>query len=740
MKSSFFIITFLLIVLGNISILGQRREINLNGTWEISKTNTKSGIPVKFSSKIQVPGLVDMAIPAIDTVPSFKDRSLDLTVAATNSISESAKKALDSLTRNVSWYYNDVVYWYKRKINVERNADNIFIKINKSMYHTKIYLNGKFAGENFYSFTPTIIDIKPFINQSTSENELVISVGSRNNLPTNVVRGDDYEKFFFIPGIYDDVKLILTGFPYLSNVQTVSDIKKQELRVVAEIIPGNNDKINLSYIVRETISRKVVAKGILNQFKSKNPDDTKIDFNIPIPNCKLWSPEIPFQYDLELNTGGDCRVTRFGLRSFSTSSDNNVVLLNGKTYYMRGTNICLFRFFEDTERGNLPWNNKWVTDLHQSFKNMNWNSYRPTLGFPPERWYEIADSLGFLIQDEYPIWGGHKPKVDNITAELLASEYKAWMRERWNHASVVIWDAQNESVYDTTAIAINKVRALDLSNRPWDNGWATPASKSDIMESHPYLLYPFYNQLKNHKKFEIKDGLLKELFSKNPIPDGPNFKQETDKNGNKHPIIINEYGWLWLNRDGSPTILSDLVYANFFPLANTPEKRFEAYAKLLGIETEYWRSIRKCAGIMNFCALTYSHSTPPRGMTCDNFIDVKDLKYEPYFFKYVRPAFSPVGIMINLWYEKLKSNSNIDIPLNLINDTDKKWNGVIKVTLKNSVGIVNIQTKRSELKPLEKKRYTFSLKLPNDQGSYKLEAEIIYNGESVKSLREFVLE
>ena len=84
------------------------------------------------------------------------------------------------------------------------------------------------------------------------------------------------------------------------------------------------------------------------------------------------------------------------------------------------------------------------------------------------------------------------------------------------------------------------------------------------------------------------------------------------------------------------------------------------------METEYWRSMRKFAGIMSFCALTYSHPNPPRGLTCDNFQDVKKLKYEPYFYQYVRPAFSPVGLMINFWDEKVIAGTELKIPVNII--------------------------------------------------------------------------
>ncbi len=61
------------------------------------------------------------------------------------------------------------------------------------------------------------------------------------------------------------------------------------------------------------------------------------------------------------------------------------------------------------------------------------------------------------------------------------------MQERWNHASVIVWDAQNETWARQTGEAIKEVRKLDLSNRVWDNGWSPPVDAGDIREAHPYF-------------------------------------------------------------------------------------------------------------------------------------------------------------------------------------------------------------------------------------------------------------
>ncbi len=123
------------------------------------------------------------------------------------------------------------------------------------------------------------------------------------------------------------------------------------------------------------------------------------------------------------------------------------------------------------------------------------------------------------------------------------------------------------------------------------------------------------------------------------------------------PIIINEYAWLWLNRDGTTTCLTGPVYEKLLGPNSTTEQRRELYAKYLAAKTEFWRAHRDCAGVLHFCGLGYSRSgdkpRPEGGATSDHFIELEKLKFEPQFEKYVRNAFSPVGIMLDYWGQDL---------------------------------------------------------------------------------------
>jgi len=684
-----------------------RQEISLNGRWEIARTSGITIMPDDYPAMCQVPGLVDMANPTVNSQDTV---------------------------------YENSIYWYRRSFKLDDPArDVIKLKINKARYHTRVYVNGRFAGENIYSFTPSVFDIKPFLNPGHEENILVIAVGCKNNLPDTVTNGWDFEKIKYIPGIYDDVRLIVADYPYINNVQVAPDIINRQIRVAVEIDPGDSRRIPVGFEVREAASGRRVTSGKYIEAKRTDGQANIVNMLIPMDSCRLWSPDDPFLYDIELKTSGDRKLTRFGMRSFMASPDSGIFLLNGKPYYMRGTNVCIYRFFEDPDRGNLPWESEWVTKLHAKFRDMHWTTIRYCIGFPPERWYEIADSLGFLIQDEYPLWtlgkDNYKKHLGNLNPQQLAAEYREWMRERWNHPCVVIWDAQNESITDVTGKAIELVRHLDMTDRPWDNGWAPPVSPKDAIESHPYLFSRYMNSKPG------SDGYLKELLAEVKIPGNDPNSHYPLPGGKRYdnPIILNEYGWIWLNRNGTTTTLTDKVYENLFPGVKTASERLDIYAKNLGILTEYWRSYRKAAAVMHFCGLGYSRPGEPRGQTSDHFIDIRELEYEPHFYKYVRSAFSPVGVMLEFWEKSVNAGSTESFSVRLINDTYTKYNCKLVLNLARDGISVSQKTEEVYIDPLGVRVVELPLRIPAQAGRYTIEAGITYDGEKIISSREFLI-
>jgi len=686
------------LAMGSGEALGARRVVHLDGTWRAAQGSMEA-VPAAFEHEVAVPGLIDMAKPAFEEAGKVSD--------------------------------NRQVFWYRRTFAVEGDIPAVaMLKVHKARYCTKVWLNGQAAGEHLPCFTPGYFDLKRFIKGGGAENELVIRIGAnRESVPTGQPSGWDFEKYLYVPGIYDSVELVLTEAPYIVNVQTAPDIEGGRVRVVVELKGAGTTAVVCE--VSEDSSGKAAGSATL-QDVAVGDGVTTVETTVAIEGCRLWSPEDPFLYRLHVWTSGDAATTRFGMRSFRFDAESGRAILNGKPYMMRGTNVCAYRFFEDSQRGDKPWRAEWVRRLHRKFKGMHWNSIRYCIGFPPELWYDIADEEGFLIQDEFPIWLLNKAPEAPV-AEKIIPEYTEWMRERWNHACVVIWDAQNESVTKETGKALTAVRGLDLSNRPWDNGWAEPQTIQDCVEAHPYLFIRSWN---TENPF-----MIKEVANTSPAPHLRGEQQALAV-----PIVINEYAWLWLNRDGTPTTLTKNIYESLglWP-GSTTEQRRRLYARYLAALTEFWRAHRKCAGVLHFCGLGYSRpgfeERPLGGATSDHFIDIEKLEFEPMFEQYVRDAFAPVGVMLDFWDDRAAAGARLPLKVYVTNDLYEAWDGAAKLVLLRDGQVVAEQIKACRVDALGSKVVSFEQAIPEAPGDYQLAAELVVGltQAGTRSLRDFTV-
>lgn len=711
--------------------------ISLDGQWEIAEGTAKH-TPRIFPGKVPVPGLVSAALPAFTQVGQ------------------------PSTLREV--------FWYRKKFKIpDRIPEVARLKVFKAMYGARVYLNGKAVGENAYNFTPGIFNIKPFLKGNNAENELLICIGAYISAAADtVVTGGEPERHGYPPGIYDRVEVILSGTPYIVHTQVVPDIINKQARIVITAASTVLQQKDLALKVRifEYETGKPTGSADCTVKAVTKDSNTITEVTIPIEGCRLWTPEHPNLYVLRISGAGYSYQSRFGMRKYQIDTAfTNRALLNGKPYYIRGTNFAIHRFFSDPLCGQYPWNKAWVRQLIRTFTDMGMNGARFCISPAPELWYDIADEEGLMVFDEYPIWYAYQPDVGDvshmakdprkkwgiwphkITATRLAAEYTQWMQERWNHASVVVWDAQNETWTPVTGAAIKQVRKLDLSNRPWDNGWSPPVDAADIREAHPYFeSYVPGTEQQHNRQIGPRPFSLGDLPSKEKVPATfylpyqHAYKQPLNWYW-QQPVIINEYAYLWLNRDGSATTLTKAFYDAVLGPGASPAQRRELYAKYLAAVTEYWRSLRTCIGVLYPFGLGYSL---PSGETSDSFTDIENLTLDPYFMKYVPDAFAPTGICIDFWNEKIvtgPSHHTIDVPLIITNDTDTTVRGVLslKFTRQNEV-ITEIQT-HYEVGPSAQSRTILKTDLPSAPGKYQLVAGITGSSKRmVYSYRDIVIE
>jgi len=697
------------------ALQAQRTTLSLDGNWDVEDSVVGDQIPSAYHHTAPVPGLAHSAVPSFADVDQYQTRQLLSNLVREGRYSQADYDKLGN-ARGISHQQRNY-FWYRKTFEAPAQTAVALLKVNKAQFGTVVYLNGVRIGEHDPCFTAAYFDVTHAIRWN-ARNELVIRIGAHPGvLPDNVSHGTDFEKNRWTPGIYDDVSLMAMNNPVIATVQVAPQLASSSALIQTQL-RNYSDRAVTTKVAQQAFewkSRSAASQIVAMQVEIPAGGTITVTQTIPMPRAHLWSPEDPFLYEVSTTSSGDEATTRFGMREFRFDTVTQRAYLNGRPYFLRGSNITLHRFFEDPQSGTLPWNEAWLHRLLVVIpKQMHWNAFRFCIGPVPDRWLEIADENGLLIENEYMVWTGHdwgNFQADYDNREMI-TEYSEWMRDNWNHPSVAIWDATNESwLPQFSSAIIPAVRGLDLSHRPWENSFNAPAGADDPVEDHQYL---FYGKAMNepqsgHREFQMTD--LETMM-------GPSANNATIKTG--HAMILNEYGWLWLNRDGSPTLLTEKLFPQLLGDRNTAENRFALQAYLLGGETEFWRAYRHYAGVLHFVYLTASD---PKAFTSDHFVDLKNLKLEPHFEAAMQQAFNPLGVYLNFWHPALNAGGAHDYTIAMVNDEDRQRAGKLRLAFADAAGKETVAEEMAfNLAPLGAQSYIIRLKSPALPGKYSLRA------------------
>jgi len=734
------------------SVYAQRIELSLDGMWQIDDSVEPDAMPKEFEHRVPVPGLAHSAEPPLEDVDAFDSRELLYRREVLRRMGlrpdgpgEMARKGVAGIPRQDRNYL-----WYRRMFRVPERKQVAILRIAKAQFGTAVWLNGRKIGEypgcftaSYFNLTDAIdweapsrtglqtrpetlernsrertgLETRPTSNFWEGENTLVVRVGAHPGvLPDTYPTGTDFEKLRWTPGIYDRVSLRLCNNPVIEHVQVAPKIDSSEIVVQTQLKNfGPAVEFTLEHRVKAWKDGKPVAHSEPKSVKLDTGATTTVTQQIPIPDPTFWSPANPFLYVLDTTTGGDSERTRFGMREFRFEPATGKAYLNGRVCYLRGSSITLHRFFEDAQSGGLPWDDAWVRRLLDEVpKQLHWNAFRFCIGPVPERWFEIADEAGLLIQNEFFMWNG-RPSKDYFRywdKDELLRQYADWVRDNWNYPSLVIWDTCNET-HDPVFgdVIIPTVRKLDLSNRPWENGYNLPVQPGDPVEDHPYLFIG--TGTRDDAKFEMTE--LEKMDGRR-------------RRGDTYPAIINEYDWLWLRRDGTPTVATEKLYPKYLGADATSEERFALNAYLLAGLTEFWRAHRHHAGVLHYGYLIYDQ---PFGYTCDHFVDIANVKLEPHFADYMSEAFKPLGVYVNFWQPKLPSGAERRFEVILINDRHRAVDGRFVLTLESTDGKVVARAERAfALEPVGRQDSELALTIPaGTAGKHLLRATAAPRGD-----------
>lgn len=444
-------LTFLFVFLLSLSLSAQWQPVGdkLKTKWasEIDVNNVLPEYPrpiMERDSWVNLNGMWDYAIlPVGKETPKSFDGKILVPFAAESSLSGVQKEVG---TNNELWYH--------REFTVPSNwkSDRVLLHFGAVDWKADVWVNDIKVGQHTGGFTPFSFDITSALTKGN--NKLVVRVWD----PTDEgyqPRGKQVKRpegIWYTPvtGIWQTVWLEPVSNNFIENIKVTPDIDKNILTVEAEM--NKRDQSNIIEVKVKEGSRVVAtAKSINNQ---------SVEVAMP-SNVKLWSPDNPFLYDLEITVvNGSKQVDKIksyaAMRKYSTKRDEYGIVrlqLNNKDLFQFGP---LDQGWWPDGLYTAPSDEALEYDVIKT-KELGFNMIRKHVKVEPARWYTHCDRHGMIVWqdmpngDRGPEWQMHNyfEGVERVrSAESEANYRKEWKEiidYLYSYPSIGVWVPFNEA-------------------------------------------------------------------------------------------------------------------------------------------------------------------------------------------------------------------------------------------------------------------------------------------------------
>ncbi|AGL18759.1 LamG-like jellyroll fold domain-containing protein [Actinoplanes sp. N902-109] len=433
---------------------------NLNGVWEFAKADVNQAVPAgqSLGERVLVPYPIESALSGIQR---HEDRM-----------------------------------WYRRTFTVPANweidrGQHLMLHFGAVDYDAKVYVNGTQVATHRGGYDGFDIDVTGAL-KGTGPQELIVwaeDLTDATGQPIGKQRRQSDHGIFYqgSSGIWRTVWMEPVAATGITDLKQTPDVPGNALKLTTNVTGGGQG------LTVEAVARK---KGKVVGTVT-GPAGTEL--RLPVPKAKLWSPDDPFLYDLEvtLKNGGttvDEVESYFGMREIGTKkgADGKLrIALNGKILFNMAT---LDQGFWPDGLNTAPTDEGLKFDLEQH-KEMGFNAVRKHIKVEPDRWYYWADKLGLLVWQDMP--AANTGPIPEQWRGQFESELHEMVREHQSWTSIIAWIPFNEGwgEWDRTATGriADEVKAQDPSrlvnahsgvnccNSHGDSG------RGDVIDHHQYL-------------------------------------------------------------------------------------------------------------------------------------------------------------------------------------------------------------------------------------------------------------
>ena len=391
---------------------------NLNGLWKYAITPKGTPAPAAYQGDILVPFAVESSLSGVGKMINEKEE-----------------------------------LWYQRTFDVPSawRGKQILLHFGAVDWKAEVWVNDVKVGEHTGGFTPFYFDITSVLNKGN--NDLVVKVwdpSDRGEQPRGKQIANPHGIWYTpVTGIWQTVWLEPVATQYITNLKTTPDIDNNSVKVEVAANTTSADKVE----VKVFDGKNLVAKGAaLN--------GVPVELAMPA-NAKLWSPDSPFLYNMEVTLYKDGKAidqvkSYTAMRKFSIRKGQNGITrlqLNNKDYFQFGP---LDQGWWPDGLYTAPTDEALVYDLKKT-KDFGYNMVRKHVKVEPARWYTHCDQLGLIVWQDMPN-GGPSPQWQacnyfNGTEVIRSAASEANYRKEWkeiidclySYPSIAVWVPFNEA-------------------------------------------------------------------------------------------------------------------------------------------------------------------------------------------------------------------------------------------------------------------------------------------------------
>ncbi|GAB3812534.1 glycoside hydrolase family 2 [Tessaracoccus terricola] len=376
---------------------------------------------------------------------------------------------------------------YRRTVTVPTSwqGRRVVLNFGAVHHHATVSVDGLEVGEHVGGYDSFEIDVTEHLLPGTPA-ELAVEVtapadkrsiahGKQRSIPRA-----DYDGVCFTPtsGIWQSVWLEARGRTYAESVQLRGD----SLTGIDVMVRLQGDD------VANAVAQAQVD-GVTVELTAIGDGDRA--GRLELENTRLWSPEDPHLYRVEVTVGdgeaADRVVATTGLRRIETRGEE--LFLNGERLYVRGV---LDQGYWPESGLTAPTADALRKDIELA-DGLGYNLMRKHLKFEDPIWLNEADRAGMLVWAEPAC--PSRFSVEAVAA--FEAQLQPMVERDGNHPSIVIWGLYNEEWgldWDipgsperaaVAAQAYRVLRALDDTRPIVENsGWAHV--ESDLVDWHYY--------------------------------------------------------------------------------------------------------------------------------------------------------------------------------------------------------------------------------------------------------------